>query len=781
MISYKKRLVLGLFAGLLMFPPQLVSVVYVWDNNDAPATFKRRAMVAGSWALGGGLLGGGAGSVFFGKKYANMLVGFLSAAVLGVNRFLSYKNTPEAWLRDFSLAFDELAQLPLLASGNTWFCEDDLLVGAESLQISLRQAAVKITRLREVARILSGRKLLRADDLRPNALRDLHDLCSKRLLQVSVLVDFKAFHRSYDSFFGAEVLKSGPHHGSWMMKHGNKRSYPALAEAFGRADGHLHKIKDTASRLLGAEYAAFLTAADREDLSKKMHEIRTLEPLFVERSEFVLAHVRLENFNEAHRKLAPLGELNVAASVGDAWLNVHALRSGERFSLNDVQAQFDRIGTDLNASLSMGESLLREPQARYFSHDERSVIVAKVLAIKELRTVFNERQRILRGLLLVEAFDARYAVVMQPSVLRQSSFGANDLSWMQMPGSVVWPLQKVHQFLEASKKDVAALYRVGTDLLENPDFRVLSPTIKADCWSRVTNLQQMMALIDMRLLFLCNSTMYAQEVLAKLAQEELQRERARQERARQELQRHQAAVRREDERLARELDRQQRETQREEERVAQERERIRLAQMPRPSAPPMDAPFVQPVPSAPPAEPKVPTPVVRPSAPAPQQTLQSCFCGDDIPADKMYKLNCSCKSSFYHVDCIKKWVKDSKTCPTCRARVTLADIQKVGAFTPVAPEVPKPAPVKPVQPTVAPAPAVPTSAPAPVQVPVAPVEAEECYLCLDSDNVADCTTGNCDCTVKKAACRACLQDWLNRNHTCPNCRKTGAALVPLKP
>lgn len=46
------------------------------------------------------------------------------------------------------------------------------------------------------------------------------------------------------------------------------------------------------------------------------------------------------------------------------------------------------------------------------------------------------------------------------------------------------------------------------------------------------------------------------------------------------------------------------------------------------------------------------------------------ICLDDIKEDT-YKLNCQCKTSFYHYECICQWINDNHNCPTCKTNFSI--------------------------------------------------------------------------------------------------------------
>jgi hypothetical protein len=258
-------------------------------------------------------------------------------------------------------------------------------------------------------------------------------------------------------------------------------------------------------------------------------------------------------------------------------------------------------------------------------------------------------------------------------------------------------------------------------------------------------LQQALELANQRIMFVRHSAVYAEEVRVK--------------QARLEAQRLEQIVREAQERR----DREQREHQ-----AAAAAHHVVV-----PTAPPAEAVVVPVVivPTAPPMS-AVISPAVMPVVSAVvQNSVGECFCGDEVNAADAYVLSCSCKTSVYHKDCIRQWVQQSKNCPTCRAVATLADVAKKSEVLIVAEVVPA---VQQPQPS---APPATPEAPAVVAPAIAQDDDRECYLCMDS--VGDCTTSNCDCTVKKAACRACLQSWLSAQHTCPRCQKQGATLVDL--
>ena len=225
--------------------------------------------------------------------------------------------------------------------------------------------------------------------------------------------------------------------------------------------------------------------------------------------------------------------------------------------------------------------------------------------------------------------------------------------------------------------------------------------------------------------------------------------------------------------------------------MRQERERLYHQQQPVPTAPPMEVQSYQaPRPTAPPMDTPAVNPVVIPTAPpaidhadavVDQAQVGECFCGDGVLPNDAFVLNCPCKNSFYHKDCIRNWVTQSKKCPTCRAIVTLADIMRKdfsqSAVVETQPALIPNSEVQPTPPSVT-EPTTVLAAPQPLPAVTVQIDADrECYFCMEVDG--DCTTANCDCTVKKAACRECLQEWLDAHHTCPRCQKEGATLITL--
>jgi hypothetical protein len=771
----KKKLILGLVAGLVMCPSQVIQAAYVWDKKAVPSNGTTRMLKTGSLATSCGLLGFFLGRCSADKnplRWITPAIGTVFGAVLGNGWFNG--NSPALWKKQFSEVFRDLERNSLLTEGDAWLFGYDLSRDAELLQSKFADLSKTIKRLREVALILVRSGHITSDDVRLSVLERFDVVSSKRHLEVSVLADFKSFHRSYSAFVVSPVVKPVSQGDAWMMSGFSRLSYPTLLDQCARANAQLSSLKDVSKRLLSSAYAPFLTTEDRAEFVQKMNEVAQMGEVLQERSAFVAMRVQFDEFNANYARLSLMGELNAATSVGDAWLNAYSVRTGNRVSLATLQQHFNVLSGQLNSVIASGDSMLQVARVRFLSADERSTIASKILALKDFSNILNERSKMVRGLLLVESFTARFSSVMNSSYVRPSLYGANDTSWMQVAVATQWPLQEVQRLLNVAKFDVNALVRAGLDIANNADVRFLSNGVREDVMAKIAALQNASALVDARLLALCNSTAYAQEVAAKVVHEERQRELARQERERAEQTRRKAERQRADAQLARELDRQEREQQRREQERA-ERERVRLQQTVRPSAPPMDVPVVRPTPTAPPMD----APAVRPlpsapaSTPAPVVGLQECgICLDDIPVNAAYKLGCSCKTATYHVDCIKKWVNDSKTCPTCRTRVTLADVQRTSSV--VAAPSPSVAPAVQSAPVVAPA---PVANPAPAQVAVA--QAEECYLCLDDIQGGKYTTANCDCTVKKAACKACLDDWIGRNHTCPNCRKSGATVAPM--
>ena len=792
----KWMLVAALVLGLL---PNFAFAKNVWDAHQEPSS--SFSMVGKTTAAGliGALCGFALGSVAQNSKTKPMcaLVGALLAGALA-HRYEA-SNKPEVWLQQFLTRFHELSIDNLLSDSNNspsqWLVSTYGSSNLESLALSLKSKSTEIQKLKNVCDILLA---LGVAEFRVETVVDLKEyrqqlngfevLAKARYMWVSTIVDYEEFSKFYTKLSKVPVLSSASE--SWMLEGGRRVPFSVLKETLEDLSLSFARVEVLAKRLLTGERQALLSDEQRTSILGRYERLASRSVRCRQRLEYSAARADLDVFNQRFGACVNTPVLLLSGNVNDeSWL----MQNSSVRHLNDVARDLQSSLVDLEREVARSQGFLKSSSMRHFSSEEASEIASKALVLKDLVSLCRERQRVVRGLQKIESFGKEYTNVMAPRVVQEGLLGRSDLSWMNVDRNIQWPLEHVCTLLKDSKKELSKILERGLDVGRSLDVQALSDSRRNALMNQVSNLQRALVLVDQRLLFVTHSTMYADERNRKKALELEAQQR--------ELREKQENIRHMEQQVKDQADRQRRE------REAVEQERVRLQQQRE-----LDLVAVEQrarnqqqnyqdnlvhkvqLEKTVAVEPKTIAP--KPSSPPVQNVpLESCFCGDEIPSGSMYKLDCSCKSSFYHRDCIKKWVQNSKTCPTCRLRVTLADIQRVGAFKPVAPEIPKPAPIalvnslKTEQKTQVPLSSIPqkpveqvsVQKPSVPQAPVAPVvvvEPDECYLCMDSDNVADSTTANCDCTVKKPACRACLQDWLARNHTCPNCRKSGATLVP---
>lgn len=735
----------------------------IWDLHKEPSRFSSIMFKS---------LAGGAGGVVFAAVLAALAqskkniksicaAGCLGGVVCGGLTYAACRsNTPEVWLAQFFAKFNEVSSYEFLArseqSNREWVRSQGSLLQLEALLRLLRKVCVDIPKLERVVDVLISIGL---DEFRPETLVDLrankeqldklYNLAMTRCAWISTTVDYEKFQHLHAQLMHAPVLAYSLRN-EWMRDINGTRSFKDLQKELSDLQVSFVSIDSIVTRLQSPESRFVLTGDEQSLLAQALPTVVVLRDRCADRLAYVSARADYQDFNELYYASTGDPVVQISGVFGDdeAWLKLN----GVQRSLFEVTRDLNRRIRDLKKGLEISQRLLKAPLAAHFSSSETSEINGRFFVLRDLLAMCRERQRIVVGLQKIEDFLVEYTYGMANRLAQESSFGQSDLSWMQFSRNAEWPLEDVCTRLRVLKADLLKTLRQGESLVRSSDLRSLSESRRNVVNARIEALKRAINLVEQRLVILLNSTIYAEEVAKKRSLETAQQEQL--DRARQA--REAAALRAAEERAH----------SREEYRQAQQRALTELL-----------APGTL-----------EPQPLV-PSAPS---LLESCFCGDDILPGQEYVVSCSCKKSFYHQECITRWVDSSQTCPTCRARVTIADVKKY--------EKPQELPV--VLPTappleVLPAFVVPTAPPAvqqpaiqaPVASPVTPqpqdqapatqdAEAEECYLCLDSDNIADCTTANCACTVKKPACRVCLQAWLDARHTCPRCQKTGAILVP---
>jgi len=702
----------------------------IWDSHQAPAKFSQIVMKS---ILSGGV--GGAAALVISKMVQKGahdtwqrhgtsvgVVGLLT----GVITYLSCKdNTPEMWLTQFFTKFNEVTFHPALSKTNldnaAWIKAQGSIEELEELQRSLTRACSDIPKLLRVVDILLSIGL---DEFRPETivelrankevLIELNNLALTRHGLISVTVDYEHFQQLYARIKRAGVLVGGTGY-AWLESCGVRQSFKHLRQELADLNGLFTRIDGILKRLSVAGAQPILTVDQKLELARRIPQLSRRRERCTVRLAYVTARADYEDFSYYYSVCVRDPVLQVAGIFGDD--DAWFMRHGSQRNLLDVTRDLKRRSYDLQQGISLAHRLVKSSNLQYFSAAEQSQIHTMSRVLQDLLALCEERQHMVLGLQAIDDFVAEYAHVMSNGLTQESVRGASDLSWMQISRSVQWPLEDVCDRLRACKSDLSRVLQLGEDVMYSSKVQKLSFSRKNMVKTRMDGLRRAINLVEQRLTFVLHSTMYAEEVAKKRSLETYrQEELVREQRAREE---------------ARQREAQQRAAERERQR--QELERA-LTQQGTPSEP-----------SAPPAD----------------QQLDACFCGDDIQPNDRYVLSCPCKNVFYHKDCINRWVGPNKKCPHCRTAVTLTDVQKYTA----------PANPTPTAPPVQPQPAIPVP-PAPI------VEVEECYLCMDSDNVADCTTASCDCTVKKPACRSCLQEWFSTHNTCPRCQKTGATIVP---
>lgn len=790
----KWMLVVGLAFGLL---PNAVLAPNVWDKHHEPSSSFRTISKTTVAGVVGAVFGFALGIAFQHSRTKQLctLIGALLAGAL-VHRHEA-SNKPDVWLQQFLTRFHELSIDNLLSdaknSPSQWLVATYGSSNLESLAVSLESKSTEIRKLKNVCDILLA---LGVAEFRVETIVDLKEyrqqlnnfevLARARYMWVSTIVDYEEFNKLYTKLSKVPVLSSAKE--SWMLEGSRRVPFSILKEKLEELSVSFVRVEALAKRLLMGDRQALLSDEQRTSILGRYERLASRSVRCQQRLEYSAARADLDVFNQRFGVCVAIPVLAFSGNVNDeSWL----MQNNSVRRLNDVARELQSSLVDLEREVTRSQSFLKSSWMRHFSSEEASEIASKALVLKDLLNLCRERQRMVRGLQKLEFFTREYTIAIAPRVVQEGLLGRSDLSWMNVDRNIQWPLEHVCNLLKESKKELSRVMERGLEIGRSLDVQALNDSRKNTLTNQVSNLQRALVLVDQRLLFITHSTMYADEKNRKRALEFEAQQR--------ELREKQENIRQMEQQVKDQAERQRRD------REAVEQERVRLQQQRELDLSQQEQRLREvrnqqqsyqnnPVRETVVVMPKAITP--KPDAPRVQNVpLKSCFCGDEIPVGSLYKLACSCKSSFYHRDCIKKWVQDSKTCPTCRTRVMLADIQKVDASKPTAPEMPKPAatalqnspkqepetkpssvviPPRPVEQVSVQKPSVPQAPAASVVV----AEPDECYLCMDSDNVADSTTANCDCTVKKPSCRACLQDWLTRNHTCPNCRKAGATLVP---
>ncbi|MBM3894725.1 hypothetical protein FJ366_03985 [Candidatus Dependentiae bacterium] len=738
--------------GLLIARPESVfGSRVVWAHNKLPSTRMER-LVKGL----GAFLGGGGLSYFIASlRYSAVAKTRIGLTLLGalVGAFsyskISAGNTVDIWVDNFSKEFARLNNAeelsPQAFDGTSWQLP---FIGLADVLLRLKNIGNELAELVRVAGLLLD---CRSSEMTNDQLQclkvglvrlaDLQKICGQRYAWVAAAVDYQEFSRLYNAVFGAPELMetSGD---SWMRSAaGDLKTYESLVHRLQGLKNSLVCMQDVANNLLGVVHAATIKAEVKADVLNKMYRYPRLKDLCESRLAFCRAQFQYESLCSEYYVLVHSLVLQQSPVDDEAWMK----RFGLLYDVALLGSELNEAKNTAEQIILQGDGLLKRDVVIHLTQSQVADISVKVLASRDLLKVILQRQKIVAALILVKEFNEEYARLVSLPVVAFGRQVQTDLSWMQVTQGQEWPLEAVLKLLEDVKKDFLYCIARSERLLRKPELSSLKDSYILEIHHKVGLLQQALDLVNQRILFVRHSALYAQELQAKQARAEallLERNR------------------REAEERAR---REQQERDRLNQLQAQQRPAVQVVV---PTAPPLDE--VQPVgilpvtPTAPPLD-----EYIEPVLPAGNANSFECFCGDSVPENEVYVLACSCKNSGYHKDCIRQWVNQSKNCPTCRARVTLADIFKKNDSTVAQPVV---------------APVVPSAPPAQEVLSAQPVsdaqdDDRECYLCMDA--VGDCTTANCDCTVKKAACRACLQEWINSHHTCPRCQKQGATLIDM--
>ncbi len=748
-MAKKVQKILCLLAVVASMTPGSVKASQIWEQHEAPTKFAN--IVAASLLSGcfGGVVGGVGGYVLqSGTKrkgpavISATVVGLLSATVA----YLAHKNnTPAEWLKQFFAKFYEVSTSRLLAQPDLdvaqWVANQGSLDDLEGVLVELRRICADIPKLQRVAVLLLEQGL---DEFGPETVVDLRAngeqlsamlrLAQRRCVWVATKVDYGNCIKLYEQVKSAQVL-SIANRDEWMREHGVQRSFADLKRELTQLSTAFVSLDDILKRLSSVEALEVLTAEQKTILTRCIPSIMRRKERCDVRLGYVVARADYEEFNNIFHTNERASVLQVGGMFRDpdAWF----MTLGFKRSLGIVALELNACARDLQRGLDIAQRLHKSSMARHFSYREMEEMRQRSRLMEGLLAICTERKVIVECLRKLENFAAECESVLTEPLAKERV--ASDLSWMHPQVITEWPLEFICEQLRAIKNDLERVLKRGEDLARGYEYSRLSDGQKMAHDARLAALKSALKIVENRLMFVLHSTEYATEVAKKRSLETYRREQLERERlARAEAREREAA---------------QREQERERQRKAEEA--AFAAQRPEPTAPPVVTPQQQ------------------------GQALETCFCGDEIPADKMYQLGCACKTSFYHEDCIKRWVASSKTCPTCRARASVQDVKKYaqGSDQASAQTVPQAAATS--VPQVVSAPALATAPSVPVSQSTTPVaEAVVCYICEDDENLADSTTANCDCTVKKPACRSCLQAWLASRHTCPRCQKAGATLIP---
>jgi len=762
--NYLLLAVLG--ANLFVGASPFVHRDAIWNHKKLPTTFYGRLAKVGLVGSIAGLL-----AMLAPKKAPFGIAAlFISAAATWK---LTSGNTVDDWMNDLSKAVENVSTHSLLQQsafdGNRWQASNS---GITDLQLRLKEVGDDLGKLISVVRLLLD---CRAGELskaqKDTLLKVSHDLNAlnvvheQRYAWVLAAADYDTFLEQFTFVSRAPELISQDDF-SWMYSaSGVRKPFGALVANLKKLKNSIDCMKDVSNKLLGREHERVVRESVLHDVTIKMQQIIEIKKLCDVRLLYASAHYDHERLGEKYSSIVRSGVCAQSPLDDESWMKHGAVfrdLSALACDLRDSKILFEEI-------IRIGDSLLRQDVSIYFSEQELSDIYAKTEKSREMIKICLQRIKTITGLQLIQNFNAQVVPVLSAAVLREGGS-----RWMDATSANSWPLDGLLQLLSASRDAITECISAGSQVSLNADVRALKNTYIVELQKTINSLQRALELTNQRILSIKHSAAYAQEVQAKKDYEHALR---------------QEEIRRREEKRRLENERRQREEQQRQDRIRQERERLYQQQQPVPTAPPMQVSSPQaltPAPTAPPMDVPVVCPAVVPTAPSTiDQTVQvvdqpevgECFCGDGVLPNDAYVLNCSCKNSFYHKDCIRDWIKNKPTCPTCRATVTLADVMKKDFSQPVV--VPQSAPVT--NPSVQPAVTPVTVVPAAQVVPVAPtlqVDADrECYFCMEVDG--DCTTANCDCTVKKAACRECLQEWLDAHHTCPRCQKEGVTLTTL--
>jgi hypothetical protein len=765
--NYLLLVVLG--ANLFVGGSSFVSKDAIWNNNKLPSTFYGRLTKISlvgfftafvSWRL--------AGLKF---KESSTFLGFLATSVsIAAAWNLSSGNTVDVWMNDLLKGVEAVATHSLLQQsafdGNRWYASNTEIA---DLQLRLKEVGDDLARLISVTRVLLDCRAREFSKHQKDSLLKLSDNLNKlnflheyRYAWVLAAADYDTFLEQFGFVVRAGVLSEGD---NWMIGSDPSGARRFVRFSFNELVFQLKKVKslvecleDLSAKLLGAAHANVVKESVVMDVREKMKTLAELKKLCLARLAYSVSRENYEQLNSKYSKVLTSGVSAQSPIDDESWMKsglVYRDLNVLAQSLKDNKILFEEI-------ISIGDSLLRQDSAIHFSEQELSAIYVKTEKSRELIRFCLQRMKIISVMQLVQGFNREVASLLADQVLSE-----HGSVWKNATSGQSWPLEALLQRLNASRDSVSACMSRGAQISLNQDLRVLKNSYILELQKTMSALSYALDVANQRIMFIKNSVAFAQEGQEKIAYEHALR---------------QEKIRKKEEARRLEAERRQLQEQQRQDRIRQERERLYQQQQPAPTAPPMDVqPLCHaPTPTAPPMDIQFTSPTIVSTAPPAivgQPEVGECFCGDDVLQNDAYVLNCSCKNSFYHKDCIQDWIKNKPTCPTCRAAVTLADVVKKDFSQPVVVAQSAPVTNPAVQSAVTPV----TVVPAAQVVPAAPtlqVDADrECYFCMEVDG--DCTTANCGCTVKKAACRECLQEWLDAHHTCPRCQKEGATLVGL--